>query len=69
MRSDYVVFFICIVLLIVKYIIKFIEINSTRCCGDCLSYEKCWSEKYDRNCYETPSCGKFQEKLKKEEDL
>lgn len=62
MRIDYTIFLICIALVIIKFFIKFIEINSIRCCGDCLSYEKCWNKNYNKNCYETPMCNKFRER-------
>lgn len=57
---------ILISLFIINFIIraffKSIKENSIRCCGDCKTYEKCWKNVYDKDCYETPACENFSER-------
>ena len=53
---------IFIIILGIKLFFKAIEKNSIRCCGDCETYEKCWNNIYDKDCYETPACDNFLER-------
>lgn len=62
MRTDYILIgILSFIAFAIWLIMKKISENATRCCGDCVKYEKCW-KKFDITCYETPACSGFEER-------
>ncbi|MGL4862592.1 MAG: hypothetical protein ACRC4T_05650 [Cetobacterium sp.] len=63
MRFDYILIgILSFIAFAIWLIMKKISENATRCCGDCKIYEKCWNNSFDKDCYETPACSRFEER-------